>query len=63
VELLLLLGLPLAGSLALAFLGARRHAAEANAAFSLATLLAAALLAGLAALVSLARFREAPAAA
>ncbi len=44
MEILLLLGLPLAGSLTLAFLGARRHAPEVNAGFSLATLGAAALL-------------------
>ena len=45
MEILLVLGLPLAGSLALAFVGARRHAPEVNAGFSLATLIAAALLA------------------
>jgi hydrogenase-4 component F len=45
VEILLVLGLPLAGSLTLAFVGARRRAPEVNAGFSLATLVAAALLA------------------
>jgi hydrogenase-4 component F len=44
LELLLVLGLPLAGTLALAILGSRRYAAELNAAVSLATLLAAAFL-------------------
>lgn len=44
MELLLVLGLPLAGTFALAILGARRYAAELNVAFSLATLLAASLL-------------------
>lgn len=44
MELLLVLGLPLAGTLALAILGSRRYAAELNAAVSLATLLAAAFL-------------------
>ena len=44
MELLLLLGLPLLGTLLLALFGARRFAAELNVAFSLATLLAASLL-------------------
>ena len=44
MELLLVLGLPLVGTSALAILGSRRYAAEVNAAVSLATLLAAALL-------------------
>lgn len=44
MELLLVLGLPLAGTFALAILGSRRYAAELNAAVSLATLVAAALL-------------------
>ncbi|MFP5234385.1 MAG: hydrogenase 4 subunit F [Acidobacteriota bacterium] len=44
MELLLVLGLPLAGTFALAILGSRRYAAELNAALSLATLAAAALL-------------------
>lgn len=44
MELLLVLGLPLAGTFALAILGARRYAAELNVAFSFATLLAASLL-------------------
>ena len=42
--LLLVLGLPLAGTFALAILGARRYAAELNAGVSLATLVAASLL-------------------
>jgi hydrogenase-4 component F len=41
VELALLIGLPVAGALSLALLGARRDAPEINAAFSLATFLAA----------------------
>ena len=45
MELLLVLGLPIAGSVALAVAGARRHAPEISAGASLATLLAAALLA------------------
>jgi hydrogenase-4 component F len=44
LELLLILGLPLLGTFALAILGARRYAAEVNVAFSLATVLAASLL-------------------
>jgi hydrogenase-4 component F len=44
VELVLVLGLPLMGSLLLAVFGARRFAAELNAGVSLATLLAASLL-------------------
>jgi hydrogenase-4 component F len=44
LELFLILGLPLAGALLLAFMGARRFAAEMNVAISLATLIAAALL-------------------
>ncbi len=44
MELLLVLGLPLAGTLLLALLGARRFAAELNVAVSLATLVAAAFL-------------------
>ena len=44
MELLLVLGLPLAGMFTLALLGARRYAAEVNVGFSLATLLAASLL-------------------
>ncbi len=44
MEILLLLGLPLAGCVALAFFGARRYAPELNAATSLATLAAAVLL-------------------
>lgn len=45
MEFALLLGSPLAGALALAAFGARRRAAELNAAFSLLTMLAAAALA------------------
>jgi hydrogenase-4 component F len=41
VELVLLIGLPVAGALSLALLGARRDAPEINAGFSLATFLAA----------------------
>jgi hydrogenase-4 component F len=41
VELALLIGLPVAGALSLAFLGARRDAPEINVAFSLGTFLAA----------------------
>ena len=44
MELLLVLGLPLAGTFTLALLGARRYAAEVNVGFSLATLIAASLL-------------------
>ncbi len=44
MELLLVLGLPLAGTLTLAILGSRRYAAELNAAVSFTTLLAASLL-------------------
>jgi hydrogenase-4 component F len=44
VELWLVLGMPLLGTLVLALLGARRYAAEVNVAVSLATLLAASLL-------------------
>ena len=44
MELLLVLGLPLVGTFALAILGSRRYAAEVNAAVSFATLIAAALL-------------------
>jgi len=44
VVLILLLAIPLAGSVALAFFGARRWGAEINIAFSTATFLAAALL-------------------
>ena len=44
MELLLVLGLPLAGTFLLAILGSRRYAAELNAAVSLTTLVAAALL-------------------
>jgi hydrogenase-4 component F len=44
LELLLVLGLPLVGTFALAILGSRRYAAEVNAAVSFATLIAAALL-------------------
>jgi len=44
VELLLVLGIPLAGALLLGLVGARRRAAEVNAAVSLLTLLAAGLL-------------------
>lgn len=44
MELLLVLGLPFAGTFVLAILGARRYAAELNAAISLATLLMASLL-------------------
>jgi hydrogenase-4 component F len=44
LELLLVLGLPLAGTFALAILGSRRYAAELNAAVSLATLVVAVLL-------------------
>lgn len=44
MELLLVLGLPLAGTFVLAILGARRFAAEINAAVSLATLVAASFL-------------------
>ncbi|MFP5230628.1 MAG: hydrogenase 4 subunit F [Acidobacteriota bacterium] len=44
MELLLVLGLPLAGTLLLAIFGARRLAAEVNVAVSLATLIAAAFL-------------------
>lgn len=44
MELLLVLGLPLVGTFVLAVVGARRHAAEVNAGFSAATLLAASLL-------------------
>ena len=45
MEILLVLGLPLLGSLALAMVGARRYAPEVSAGASLATLLAAVLLA------------------
>ncbi len=45
MDLLLVLGIPFAGTLVLAFVGARRYAAELNIGFSLATLLAVALLA------------------
>ncbi len=41
MEILLILGVPLLGGLALALVGDRRHAAELNAAVSLATLVAA----------------------
>jgi hydrogenase-4 component F len=44
VEVLLLLGIPAAGAVALGFLGARRAAPELNVAFSLGTLLAACAL-------------------
>lgn len=44
MELLLVLGLPLAGTFVLAIVGARRYAAEVNAGVSLATLLAASFL-------------------
>lgn len=44
MELLLVLGLPLLGTLLLAILGARRYAAEVNVGVSLATFLAASLL-------------------
>ncbi|MDE2150409.1 MAG: hydrogenase 4 subunit F [Gammaproteobacteria bacterium] len=44
MEIFLLLGLPLAGGLALAVTGARHRAAEINVAFSFATLIAAALV-------------------
>ncbi len=44
MELLLVLGFPLAGTIVLAILGARRSAAEVNVGFSLATLLAASML-------------------
>jgi len=44
MELLLLLGSPLAGAAALAVLGARRFAPELNIAFSLVTFLAACAL-------------------
>ncbi len=44
MEVLLLLGLPAAGALALGFLGARRSAPELNVAFSLGTFLAACAL-------------------
>lgn len=44
MELWLVLGMPLVGTFVLALLGARRYAAEVNAAVSLATLLAASLL-------------------
>ena len=44
MELLMVLGLPLVGTFTLAILGDRRFAAEVNVGFSLATLLAAALL-------------------
>jgi hydrogenase-4 component F len=44
VELLLVLGFPLLGTLLLALLGSRRFAAELNVTISLATLIAAALL-------------------
>ncbi len=44
MELWLVLGMPLLGTLVLALLGARRYAAEVNVAVSLATLLAALLL-------------------
>src|SRR5512135_1299864 len=44
MELFFVLALPLAGGLSLAFYGHRRQAAEINAAFSFATLLAAAAL-------------------
>lgn len=44
MELLLVLGLPLAGTFVLAILGARRYAAEVNVGVSLTTLLAASLL-------------------
>jgi len=46
VELLLVLGVPLAGAGILAFVGARRYAAEVNVAMSLGTLVAAGLLVG-----------------
>lgn len=45
MDLLLVLGIPLLGTLLLAFLGARRFAAELNIGVSLATLIAVALLA------------------
>ena len=45
MDLLLVLGIPFLGTLLLAFLGARRFAAELNIGVSLATLIAAALLA------------------
>jgi hydrogenase-4 component F len=45
VDLVLVLGIPLLGTLVLAFLGARRYAAELNIGISLATLLAVAHLA------------------
>jgi len=44
VEILWVLGVPLAGGAVLALIGHRRYAAELNAAFSLATLIASALL-------------------
>ena len=44
MELLLVLGLPLAGTFVLAIVGARRYAAEVNVGVSLTTLLAASLL-------------------
>src|SRR5574340_886881 len=44
MEIYWLLGIPLAGGIFLALWGCRRHAPEINALFSLATLLAAALL-------------------
>lgn len=44
MELLLVLGLPLLGTFVLAYLGARRYAAEVNVGISCATLLAAVLL-------------------
>ncbi|HEV2325773.1 MAG TPA: hydrogenase 4 subunit F [Terracidiphilus sp.] len=44
MELLLVLGLPLAGTFTLAILGARRYAAEVNIGISLATLLGASFL-------------------
>ncbi|HMK71813.1 MAG TPA: hydrogenase 4 subunit F [Myxococcaceae bacterium] len=46
MELLLVLGVPLAGAGILAFVGARRYAAEVNVAMSLGTLVAAGLLVG-----------------
>ena len=44
LEMLLLLGIPLAGGAVLALVGHRRYAPEVNAAFSALTLLAAAAL-------------------